>query len=86
MARGWESKSVEDQIGSAEAEKKPRPKAVSSQRDREKQAQRDSLLLSRTQLLNRLKTAHNERYRAQLELAIEHLEGKLRELEQGSEE
>jgi len=84
MARGWESKAVEDQMGSAEADKNARPKPVSSQRAREKQAQRESLLLSRTELLNRLKAARNERYRAQLELALEHLEGKLRELERSS--
>jgi len=84
MARGWESKAVEDQVGSAEAEKTARPKPVSSQRDRQRQAQRDSLLLSKTGLLNRLKAATNERYRAQLQLALEHLESKLRELERGS--
>lgn len=80
MARGWESKAVEDQIGSAEAEKEARPKALLPQAEREKQAQRESLLLSRTDVLNRLKAASNERYRAQLQLALEHLEGKLREL------
>jgi len=74
---------VEDQIASGEADKEPRPKASSSQRDREKQAQRESLLLSRTELLNRLKAARNQRYRAQLELALEHLDGKLRDLERG---
>lgn len=81
MARGWESKAVEDQIGSAEAEKTARPKSVTSQSDRVKQAQIESLLLSKSDLLNRLTATHNERYRAQLELALAHLEGKLRELE-----
>ncbi|RPJ86809.1 MAG: hypothetical protein EHM18_04320 [Acidobacteria bacterium] len=84
MARGWESKAVEDQIGSAEADKTARPKASSSQSAREKQARRDSLLLSKAEIVNRLKTARNERYRAQLEMALEHLEGKLRELERDS--
>jgi len=84
MARGWESKAVEDQIGSAEADKDARPKVVSSQRAREKQAQRDALLLSKSHLLNRLNAAHNDRYRAQLQLALEHLEGKLRELDGGA--
>ncbi|RPJ61581.1 MAG: hypothetical protein EHM23_06435 [Acidobacteria bacterium] len=84
MARGWESKAVEDQIGSAEADKTARPKVASSQSAREKQARRDSLLLSRAEIVNRLKTARNDRYRAQLEMALEHLEGKLRELERDS--
>ncbi len=84
MARGWDSKAVEDQIASAEADKDARPSASVSPGDREKQAQRQSLLLSRTDILNRLKAARNERYRAQLEMALEHLEAKLRELEGGS--
>ena len=81
MARGWESKSVEDQISSAEAEKKARSKAPSSQRRREIQAQRESLLLLKTNLLNRFKAARHERYRAQLQLALEEVEAKLREIE-----
>ncbi len=84
MARGWESKAVEDQIASEEADKGARPKGVLSQQDRERQAQRESLLLSRTEVLNRLNAARNERYRAQLKLALEHIEAKLRELERGS--
>ena len=84
MARGWESKAVEDQIASGEADKNTKPKAPSSQQGRQKQAQRDALLLSRTELLNRLSTARNERYREQLKLALEHLEGKLRDLERES--
>ncbi len=84
MARGWESKAVEDQIASAEADKEVRPKGPISQGDRDKQAQRQALLLSRTDVLNRLQAAQNERYRAQLQMALEHLEGKLRELEEGS--
>ena len=83
MARGWESKSVEDQVSSAEAEKSARPTGV-FQRDREKQAQREALLLSKAHLLNRLEVARNERYRAQLQLALEHLEGKLRELDESA--
>ncbi len=81
MARGWESKAVEDQIASGEADKKTQPKAPWSHQGRQKQMQRESLLLSRNELLNRLSTARNDRYRAQLKLALEHIEGKLRELE-----
>ena len=84
MARGWDSKSVEDQIGSAEAEKKTRrPTAPPTRRDREIQAQIDSLLLSKAGLLNRLKATRHERYRAQLELALKEVEAQLLELERG---
>lgn len=81
MARGWESKSVEDQISEAEAEKALRSKPVLSLAEREREARRQSLLLSRSQILERIKLARNARYRAQLEAALEHVEIQLRELE-----
>ena len=67
MARGWESKSVEDQIGDAQAEKDARSKPFLSPAEREQQTRKQSLLLSRSQILSRLKIARNARYRAQLE-------------------
>ena len=79
MARGWESKSVEDQIGDAQAEKDARSKPFLSPAEREQQTRKQSLLLSRSQILSRLKAASNPRYRAQLEAALEHLETQLRE-------
>ena len=80
MARGWESKSVEDQLAAAEAAKETHAKASLSAEERAKQTERQSLLLSRTQITNRLKLAANPRYRAQLESALRHLENKLQEL------
>ena len=80
MARGWESKSVEDQIGDAEAAKDDREKAHSSQQERVRENQRQNLLLSRTQIMGRLKAATNAQYRAQLEQALKHLEAQLLEL------
>jgi len=84
MARGWESKSVEDQMGAAQAEraeKEGRAKPYLTPQEREQKERRESLLLSRSQILSRLKVAPNLRYRAQLELALEHLEAQLRECE-----
>lgn len=81
MARGWESKSVEDQMGAAQAEREARAKRKVSPQEREQNERRQSLLLSRSQILSRLKVAQNARYRAQLELALEHLEAQLRECE-----
>jgi hypothetical protein len=82
MARGWESKSVEDQIGDAEAAKEDRAKHSLSQQGRVLENQRQNLLLSRTQIVRRLKATTNARYRAQLEQALEHLEKQLAELDQ----
>ena len=81
MARGWESKSVEDQLAAAEAAKEAQAKPHLSDDEREKETERQSLLLSRAQTLNRLKAATNARYRAQLESALKHLETRLRELD-----
>ena len=80
MARGWESKSVEDQVAAAEAAKETHAKASLSAEERAKQTERQSLLLSRTQITNRFKVATNPRYRTQLESALKHIESKLQEL------
>jgi len=78
MARGWESKSVEDQIGAAEAERELR---ATRQRSAEEGEHKQSLMLSRSLILARLKAASNPRYRAQLQTALDQLEAQLRELE-----
>ena len=80
MARGWDSKSVEDQIGAAEADRDAQIKPQLSTQEREKQTRRESLLLSRAQVIGRLKTATNTRYRAQLEKTLQDLEELLREV------
>lgn len=85
MARGWESKSVEDQLADAEAAKEAQAKPHLSAEERKIQTERQSLLLSRAQTLNRLKGATNPRYRAQLESALKHLETRLRELGDAAE-
>ena len=82
MARGWESKSVEDQIGDAQAEKEARSKPFLTPAERELQTLKQSLLLSQSQILSRLKLARNARYRAQLEVALKHVEMQLKEFDQ----
>ena len=82
MARGWESKSVEDQMGAAQAaraERDARAEPRLSPQERERKVRRESLLLSRSQILSRLKVARNARYRAQLEVALEHVNAQLRD-------
>ena len=81
MARGWESKSVEDQLGAAEAARDAAAEPRLSSDEREKQSRKQSLLLSRAQTVSRLKVTQNARYRAQLELALKHLDEQLRKCE-----
>lgn len=80
MARGWESKSVEDQVAAAEAAKESRAKPHLTEKQRAKETERQSLLLSRTQITDRLNVASNPRYRTQLESALKYVDSKLREL------
>ena len=79
MARGWDSKSVEDQQAAAEAEKQNRSKPALSVEERERQARREGLLLARAKLVNDLAAAADDRYRAMLEEAIAHLDRQIGE-------
>jgi hypothetical protein len=70
MARGWESKSVEFQIESAETHVHPSSEESISQAELERLRKRESLMLSRTRVLHDLETSQNPRYRSQLEKAL----------------
>jgi hypothetical protein len=80
VARGWESKSVESQIESAEerAALAKLPQLTPEEADRK--GQRDSLQLSRTRVLHDIETSLNPRYRATLEAALKHLDEKIASL------
>lgn len=76
MARGWESKSVEDQIASArEGRAAPRPELTAA--DRERAARRDRLRLSRAKTLADLAKARDDRHRAMLQTSLEFLDHEL---------
>jgi len=81
MARGWESKSVEEQIGAAEAEREIRAAHQVSAEQREKGERKQSLMLSRALILSRMKAARDARYRAQLKVALDQLDEQLREMQ-----
>lgn len=81
MARGWESKSVEDQITDAEAKRLARQHPNLPPGEREKQERKASLMLSRAQIFDRLKSAKHPRYRAQLETALADIEAQLKDIE-----
>ena len=83
MARGWESKSVEDQMDAALADRDAQQTPTMTTHDRYWQARKQSLLLSRSRTLSLLEASRNERYRAQLKRALDHLDEQLRELEKG---
>ncbi len=80
MARGWESKSVESQIESAESRRAASQSAKINPAEAARIQQRESLLLTRKRVLNDLENAANPRYKQVLEGALKHLDEKLAEL------
>ena len=81
MARGWESKSVEEQIDTTEAEKEARAKPRLTELERERKARKESLILSRARIIRDLEAVRNERYRALLEQTLAHVEAELARFE-----
>jgi hypothetical protein len=76
VARGWESKSVEEQIESArERVRNRRQPLTPEQAVMEKK--RDSLLLQRTRVLRDLESCRDERYRKTLTYGLAYLESQL---------
>ncbi len=80
MARGWDSKSVEDQIGAAEQEKAARRKPTVTAEEQERQSRRTGLLLSRAKILTDLEAAVDPRYRTLLERTLAHLDAEISSL------
>jgi hypothetical protein len=81
VARGWESKSVEDQQSAAHSlSDKPKPQLTDEQRAR--QQARDGLQLARKSVLAQMASAKNARHRQMLESALADLDRRLNGLEQ----
>ncbi len=82
MARGWASKSVEDQVESAESAKHT---AKQNGIDLQKIAwirEKENLTLSRVRVLHELESAHNPRYQQLLKRGLADLDAKLSRLDQ----
>jgi len=75
MARGWESKSVDDQIVDKLASREPDYNLSTPT-----QQARDSLLLQRKRILTAIESSANPRYIAQQEQALAFLDRKLEQL------
>ncbi len=77
MARGWESKAVEDQIAASESGKRDASAAPMTPADRNSAQRRETLRLNRARTLQSLQTACDRRYRALLEDTLAHLDAEL---------
>jgi hypothetical protein len=79
VARGWESKSVEEQIQAADARRGvSKPKQTSEEIANERK--RDSLLLQRTRIMRNLENCSSERYRKTLSDGLTFLEAEIEAL------
>jgi flagellar biosynthesis regulator FlaF len=77
MARGWESKSVEEQIEAAEDRANQARAQKLNDQDVAAQKERESLELSRTRVMSDLASATNPRYREILQKSLDFLNEKL---------
>jgi len=78
MARGWESKSVEDQIQARESQESPRQKITPEENQR--RAKREAMLMARTRTLSKLQSVCDARHRGHLERVLADLDAQLAEL------
>ena len=81
MARGWESKSVEDQQAEAEARRQAPVSRPLTDAERERQARRMTLGLSRARVLQDLQTACHPNHRATLEQSLAFIDRELEALD-----
>jgi len=81
MARGWESKSVESQIESAENRTAGTQSQKSDTNEKNGERERQGLLLSRAYVLHQIESSSNERYTESLRKALSDLDQKLAELD-----
>ena len=80
MARGWESKAVADQIEEGESRQTEAPRAAASPEERQLKERQDSLLLSKSRLLEQLERATNPAYRNVLLNGLKAVEKELEEI------
>lgn len=81
MARGWESKSVEEQMETAESRRAERKSASTLTADQIRVArERESLEMDLVRVRREWTEAKHARHREQLEAAMEFLQRKLTEL------
>jgi hypothetical protein len=82
MARGWESKSVEDQVEQSQSKGESKKKAQMSAAQVDVNRRREVLLLSRKRVERELESSQNARYKEQLNRALADLDAQLASLEE----
>lgn len=81
MARGWESKSVEDQIGEAEAKRDLRRKRKLTPDEAEHLQRKEALVQERARIIREMERAYMRRHLVMLERGLTHIDAELAKLE-----
>jgi len=84
MARGWESKSVEEQVQEHPQRKGENTKKQLTAEQLESRRKREVLLLSRSRVQKDLQASQNPRHRDQLNSALADLDSQIAELTEKS--
>jgi len=82
MARGWESKAVEDQIGEAEAQRDLRRKRKLTPAESEHLQRKEALLLERARIVREMERAYMRRHLVTLERGLAHIDAEIAKLDQ----
>jgi hypothetical protein len=77
MARGWESKAVEQQIDARESRNQNSAQKRPTKLEIENRLKCEGLMLARARTVSGLATAGDPRYRLQLEKALAHLDSQI---------
>jgi hypothetical protein len=80
MARGWESKDVEDQVDSKDAKKSFSGQTPKTPQQQLREEEFKHLQLSRIRIVNDLASATHPNHRKSLEAALAHLDKKIADL------
>lgn len=80
MARGWESKDVENQVEAKKTVTEPQDRGKKSAEQLQREQEKRGLQLSRIRIQNELQNATNPNHRKSLEAALAHLDNKIEEL------
>jgi len=84
MARGWESKDVEEQVQtkveSEQGQKAPSGRGAKTPEQQAKEQDLQQLQLSRTRIVNDLANATHPNHKKTLEAALAHLDKKIAEI------
>jgi len=81
MARGWESKAVEEQIELAKSSRNDTANRTRTQAELKQLKHRESLMLERRRLIREMEQGRKKRYLMLLERTLKHVDAELAKLE-----